>query len=78
MVSVYEPTGVAAPVASVRVDVPLFVIEAGLSEQVALAGQPETLRSTVPEYPFNVPTAMVNVVDCPDVTLCDAGLAESE
>ncbi len=78
MVRVYGPAGVAVPVATVRVEFPLFVIEAGLSEQVAPPGQPEVLRFTVPEYPFNAPTVMVNVVDCPAVTLCDAGLEESE
>ncbi len=78
MVRVYGPTGVAAPVATVSVEFPLFVIEAGLSVQVALPGQPEALRFTVPEYPFSAPTVMVNVVDWPAVTLCDAGLAESE
>ncbi len=59
MVRVALPAGVLEVVDTVRVEVVLPLIEAGLNEAVAPAGRPLTLSVTVPLNPFKAVTVVV-------------------
>src|SRR4051812_25099220 len=76
MVSVYVPACTLVVVLTVKVEEPDPLIEVGLKLPVAPAGNPLTLRLTLPVNPFNAPTVVVYDVPLPAVTVCDDGLAE--
>ena len=59
MVSVGLPTGVFAAVVTVSVAVPEPLTVVGVNAPVAFAGNPVTLRFTVPAKPFTAPTVTV-------------------
>ena len=62
MVNVYVPVGVFLLVPTLRVEFAGDggrVTEAGINLQVPLAGQPVTLRFTVPANPFKAVTVVV-------------------
>ena len=64
---------------TVSVELPPAGAQAGLSEHVALPGQPEaTVKFTLPLYPFSAATLIVDVAELPEFTLADVGLADSE
>ena len=58
-VTVFEPTGVDPVVEMVIVDAPEPVIEVGLNEAVAPAGNPIALSATVPLKPLVAVTVAV-------------------
>lgn len=64
--------------AIVNVDEPEPGRLVGLNVPVANGGNPETLRLTVPLYPFNAVSVAVYVVELPTVVVCEDGVAESE
>jgi hypothetical protein len=68
------PVGVEALVASVTVDVPDVVIDAGENVAVAPWGSPVALSPTVPVKPFTAPIVTVKVVLLPCVMVREAGV----
>src|SRR3982751_2622565 len=77
MVSVYVPAVVLVALVTVNVEVPEVVMEAGLKLPLAPAGNPLTLRPTLPLKPLSALTVAVYVVPLPAVTVRDDGLAET-
>ena len=78
MVIVYEPLGVAAAVATVRVEDPEPVTEVGLNVPVAPVGRPLTVKVTAALKPFKAVTVGVKLVLLPWITVCELGDAASE
>src|SRR5579875_548185 len=76
IVSVYVPAAVLLPVATVSVELPPALTDAGLNVPVAPAGSPLTLSPTVPVNPFTAPVFTVYVVLLPAFTVCALGAAE--
>ena len=76
-VSVYEPAGVDALVATVSVEDPVGEVAAGLNVPVAPLGSPATDQVTEPVYPLVAVALAVYVVDPPAVTAWLAGDAET-
>ena len=73
------PAAVEEVVATVSVENEPAATEVGFSEQVALLGQPEvTDKVTVPEYPFNGETLIVEVAELPAAMVAEVGLADSK
>jgi hypothetical protein len=78
VVKVNVPVGVFEAVATVRVEFPDAVTEAGLYDAVAPAGSPLALNATVPVKPLVGVTVTVYVVLAPCVTVWLEGLALTE
>ena len=78
MVNGKLPVGVVLAVVTVIVDEPEVVTDGGLKLALAFAGNPLALSVTVPVNPPVGVTVTVYVVLLPWVTVCDAGLAETE
>jgi hypothetical protein len=78
MVRLELPAGVEVVVLTVSVDDPELLTDAGLKLAVVPAGKPETASETLPLKPLIAPTVAMYVVLLPAVTVCDAGVAESE
>jgi hypothetical protein len=72
------PVGVLAVVATVIVEEPEVVTEAGEKLAVAPEGSPLALKVTVPVKPPDGVTVAVYVVLAPRTTLCELGVAETE
>ena len=70
------PVGVEAVVATVKVELPDVVTDAGLKDAVAPAGNPLTLKVTAPVNPPDGVTVAVDVALPPGVTVTEAGVAE--
>ena len=78
IVSGYVPAGVVPLVATLSVVEPDVVTDVGLKNAVAPAGNPVTLKFTVPVNPLPGVTVAVYVVLPPGRTVCEAGVADSE
>lgn len=78
IVSVYDPVGVVAAVATVKVDDPEPVTEVGLNAPVALVGNPEMLKVTAELKPFRADTVGVKIVLLPWITVCELGVVVTE
>ena len=70
------PVGVEAVVATVKVELPDVVTDAGLKDAVTPAGNPLTLKVTAPVNPPDGVTVAVDVALPPGVTATEAGVAE--
>ena len=77
-VSVYDPAGVPAEVATLSVEDPDPVTDVGANVAEAPAGRPETDRLTVSEKPFSVPIATLYEAPDPGTTDCEDGEPEIE
>lgn len=65
-------------VVSFNVEDPEPVTVVGLKAAVTPAGNPETVKPTVPVKPESAPTVMVDVALPPAATVTEAGAAETE
>ena len=78
IVSGNVPVGVAELVVTDIVELPEPVIDAGVNDAVAPAGNPETDSATEPAKPFTAVTVGWNDVLLPTTTVCDDGVADTE
>lgn len=77
MVIGYVPGAVLAEVASVRIETPEPVTDAGLNDARTPAGMPLAVRFTAPLKPLSAATPMVELAELPTVALTDPGVADS-
>lgn len=78
IVRLYVPAGLVALVVTDMVDEPEPVTEAGLKLALAPAGNPLTLKLTLPANPPDPVIVVVYEVFVPAVTVAEAGDAEME